>query len=81
MRIETRERVSCPYGDLYSGDVFFQCEEDLRNASVNELCMKTDVFIKDGNKFNAIYLSDGGSCYMDLKDKVYRVDAKVIIEV
>ena len=35
MQIETIERESCLYGDLHNGDVFFECEEDLRNASVN----------------------------------------------
>ena len=43
--------------------------------------MKTDVFFRDDDKFNAVYLNDGGACYMDLKDRIYKVNAKVIIEV
>jgi hypothetical protein len=81
MQIEIVKRESCLYGDLHNGDVFFECEEDLRNANVNELCMKTDIYMKDGEKFNAIYLNDGGSCCMSLKDEVYLVKAKVTIEV
>lgn len=64
------------FNDLAAGETFFERKDD----NEIDLLMKIEPIVDlDGNKFNAVFLHDGGHACIDGFNAVYKLDTTITI--
>jgi hypothetical protein len=76
---EKEEKVATPYKKLLTGETFMTVNLD--GTPSYKLCMKIERCEESewGETANCVRLLDGGLTFIDLEERVYRVDTETVI--